>query len=208
MQKQLSYPEIRKAYDEVAMFWDFFSSPLELLIGFGKLRKNFIARAYGKVLELAVGTGRNFRYYNEDCEITTIDLSPEMLKRAIEKAKKLDRNIKTSVGSAESLDFADDSFDCVVETLALCTYTDPIKALSEMQRVCKKDGLILLLEHGISENSLVRKWQNWREAPHYRRIGCHLTRNPFEIVESAGLEIEESKKYGIGKSIYFIVAKN
>ncbi|MEK6898814.1 MAG: methyltransferase domain-containing protein [Nanoarchaeota archaeon] len=207
MQKELSYSDIAKVYGELAKYWDFVSSPLEFVTGFGRLRRKLANEAYGDVLEVAAGTGRNFEYYPKDCRITAVDLSKEMLKKAAKKSEKLGKIIHLQTGSAEMLKFDDNSFDCVVETLALCTYLDPIKALREMRRVCKKDGKILLLEHGISDNPLIRKWQNWREEPHYEKMGCHLTRNPSEIVRKAELNIEKERRYGLGNGLYFIIAR-
>ncbi|NCO11437.1 class I SAM-dependent methyltransferase [Candidatus Pacearchaeota archaeon] len=207
MAKEPTYTDIRKTYDGLAKIWDFVATPMEFLFGISRLRKQLMRRAHGEVLELAVGTGRNFNYYDKSCSITAVDLSPGMLKRAEQKAERLGLQVELGRGSAENLDFDDESFDCVTETLALCTYKDPIKALHEMQRVCKKDGYILLLEHGISDNSLIKRWQNWRELPHYEKMGCHLTRNPLKIVQDAGLNIKESKRTGIGKSLYLIVAR-
>lgn len=206
MIKEPTYEDISKIYDNLSKAWDFVATPMEYLFGLNILRRQLMKKANGKVLELAIGTGRNLVYY-KDCDITGIDISHGMLEKARQKATKLGIKADFRIGSAENLDFDDESFDCVTETLALCTYKDPVKALHEMQRVCKKDGYILLLEHGISSNSMIRRWQNWREEPHYQRIGCHLTRDPLKIVKKSRLKIDTFKRAGIGKSLYFIVAR-
>ena len=50
--------------------------------------------------------------------------------------------------SAEQLDLPDASFDAVIDTFGLCSVEHPEAVLREMQRVCKPDGKIILLEHG------------------------------------------------------------
>ena len=81
-------------------------------------------------------TGRNFEFYPEQgISLTLVDTSKEMLKKAV--GKKGNRNAKFYEMSAESLQFPDDSFDVVVDTYGLCSIDNPVKALQEMQRVCK-----------------------------------------------------------------------
>ena len=75
-----------------------------------------------------------------------------------------------------------------------------------MARVCNPSGLILLLEHGISNRKLLRRLQYWREDGHLKKVGCYLTRNPIKLVKEAGLDIKESKRSSFGTS-YTIIAK-
>jgi ubiquinone/menaquinone biosynthesis C-methylase UbiE len=59
-------------------------------------------------------------------------------------------NVSARVADVEHLPFDDEQFDCVVDTFGLCSVADPHAPMSEMSRVCKSGGLVLLLEHGAS----------------------------------------------------------
>ena len=63
-----------------------------------------------------------------------------------------------------------------------------------MKRVCKRDGKILLLEHGESSNSFITRWQKKREPKHSKIAGCHLLRNHTAIAKRAGLKIANEKR--------------
>ena len=205
MQNKFSNEEIRKKFQSIAPKYDFFESPMEYLLLRG-LRKKIISKARGRVLEAGVGTGKNLKYYSSECKITAIDYSPEMVEIAKQKAADLKRQVDFQIMNAQKLKFAERKFDTIVDSLCLCTYPDPIKALKEMKRVCKKNGKILLLEHGISSNALIRKMQALRKEKHYEAFACNLMRNPEELVKKAGLEIAnvERKFFGI---FYLIEAR-
>lgn len=200
--EKLSKEEIRERYDSFSKWYNLLEIFTNVLIG--KYRRGLLKKAQGKVLEVGIGTGANLRYYNSDCRITGIDLSKEMLKKAERKAKKLGKDIALEEGDVENLPFRAGEFDCVVDTLGLCTYPTPIRALKEMKRVCKKNGKILLLEHGISNRTFIAKLQRKREFKHYEKIGCSLLRNHEELTRKAGLKIIriERKLFGI---IYMII---
>ncbi len=203
--RKFTNEDIRKEYDSFSKFYDFVEWPFEILV-LAKLRRKLLRALRGSILEVAVGSGRNLRYYNKKCKITGVDLSKEMLEIAKQKARKLGINADFYVGNAEKLKFKNKEFDYVVGSLGMCTYPNPIKALKELKRVCKKNGKILLLEHGISNNSFVSKFQHWRENRHYEGFKCSLIRNHEEIVKKAGLKIEKSERHLFGV-FYFIVAK-
>ena len=75
-----------------------------------------------------------------------------------------------------------------------------------MKRVCKKDGRILLLEHGLSDVKWLRQWQDKKANSHAKKLGCYWNRNPLELVHTAGLEVKslERKYFGL---LYIIQAK-
>jgi ubiquinone/menaquinone biosynthesis C-methylase UbiE len=100
---------------------------------------------------------------------------------------------------AENLEFPDGSFDTVLSALSTCTYPDPVKALREMRRVCKFDGLILLLEHSHSSLPWLAKFQDRYVDQHYQEnAGCRWNQDPLELVQEAGLKIVRSKLAVLG----------
>ncbi len=72
---------------------------------------------------------------------------------------------------------------------------DPSLALAELLRVLKPGGTVHFLEHGLSPDSGVAKWQH-RFEPLQRRIadGCHLTRDSAALVEEAGFVMERNEQ--------------
>jgi ubiquinone/menaquinone biosynthesis C-methylase UbiE len=100
---------------------------------------------------------------------------------------------------AQKLEFPDASFDTVTSALSTCTFPDPIQALQEMKRVCRTDGLILLLEHGHSRLPWLANFQDRNVLKHYHRhAGCRWNQDPLDLVKAAGLIVRSSKRFGLG----------
>lgn len=177
-----------KRYNRIAWMYDFIESPVERLV-FSKLRRELLSGLRGKVLEIGVGTGKNFPYYPEDIELTGIDISPKMLARARRRAERFDRALDLQVMDAENLAFPDKSFDFVVATFVYCSVTDPIKGLSEIGRVVKDKGTVLLLEHVRSENRVLGKIMDWLNLIVRAIMGPNINRRTVENVRKAGLEV-------------------
>jgi len=193
----LSKKEITQSYNKYARWYDILEKIPEFL-GISRVRKTLFRKASGEVLEVAAGTGNNLRHYPKDCKITLIDLSRSMLNIASEKARKQKLNISIREMDAESLEFPENSFDTVVDSLSLCTLTQPVQALREMARVCKPNGRILLLEHGRSSKEGLARWQDKKAEKHAKRFGCNWNRNILGLVGEANLEIVSSKQYCFG----------
>lgn len=203
--KRLSSDKIALIYNENANFYDFFTGIIEFL-GLSFLRKKLLKNARGNVLEIGIGTGRNLKYYAKNCKITGVDYSEGMLEMAREKTKRLGMELNLLKMNAEKMNFKGRKFDTAVDTLGLCTYPNPVKVLKNMKSAVKKSGIILLLEHGISNRKFIRKMQERKEKKHYKKLGCTLLRNHEELVKKAGLRIVniERKFFGI---FYLIIAK-
>lgn len=114
--------------------------------------------------------------------------------------------IRAEVMDAHQLQFADQSFDTVVDTFGLCSYADPVKVLQEMSRVCKQNGSILLLEHG-------RGWYGWINNVvdsgadgHAHSWGCIWNRDIEDIVKKSGLQVVSKYRWHFGTT-YVIEAK-
>jgi ubiquinone/menaquinone biosynthesis C-methylase UbiE len=89
-------------------------------------------RAQGRVLEVAIGTGRSLPYYARDITLTGIELSPQMLTIAQNRAAELGITADLRRGDAANLPVDDGSADTVVCALSLCTIPDPERAIAEM----------------------------------------------------------------------------
>jgi ubiquinone/menaquinone biosynthesis C-methylase UbiE len=157
------------------------------------------SQAVGDVLELAIGTARNLRFYSDDVRLTGVELSPEMLSLAEQRAGESGRSVDLRLGDAQELEFADSSFDTVLITLGLCTIPEPERAAAEAFRVLQAGGKLVLLEHVRSPVAAVRAVQRVLEPLAVRFEADHLLRDPLDYLEDAGFEIESVKrlKWGI-----------
>lgn len=189
--------DISRKYDAFAGKYAHTERVQEFL-GVRRLRRRLLGQASGELLEVACGTGANFTHYPPGCDVTAMDVSQEMLDRASRRAEKIGLEIDFQLMDAESLAFPDEQFETVVSTLTVCTFPDPIAALREMERVCKADGRILLLEHGRSDNRWVGRFQDVREDTHAKQLGCHWNREPLELVEQAGLRPTATRRTFLG----------
>ena len=155
-------------------------------------------RARGRVLEVAVGTGRNLPFYRRDVALTGIELSPAMLAIARERAAGLGIDADLREGDAERLPLADGEFDTVVCALSLCTIPDPAAAIGEMRRVLKPGGTLLLVDHVASSSPPLRAGQWLVERVTIRTAGEHFTRRQLPLVVAAGFEVEEAERLKAG----------
>ena len=101
---------------------------------------------FNKVLDLGCGTGvilKEISSINSDVELFGLDLSENMIAKA---AQRLGTTANLSIGDAENLPYADNTFDLVCCVESFHHYPNPKKALSEINRVLKNGGLFLLCD--------------------------------------------------------------
>src|SRR5262245_52612239 len=167
-------------------------------------RRRLLAGAHGDVLEIGFGTGLNLPYYPERVhKLTAVDPNPGMHRLAKKRIKQAKIEVDQHVLKGERLPFEDSRFDCAVSTFTLCSIEDVVQALREVYRVLKPGGTFLFLEHGLSTEPRVQKWQrrlNWLQV----RLanGCHLDRNmkalvaaqPFASVDEREFYLERTPK--------------
>lgn len=147
---------------------------------------------------MAVGTGRNLGRYGPAAKLVGIDVSTGMLAHARARRDRLGVSADLREGDAQHLDFPDHSFDTVLATLALCSIPDDGAAVTEMARVLRPGGRLLLVEHVASPRPLIRAAQRLLDPLFVRLQGDHLLRQPDRQVAAAGLVIDETTHSGWG----------
>ncbi len=187
----------RRVWDRAAPSYDRQIAWVERLL-FGGGREWLGERAHGRILEVAVGTGRDLPHYPAGGTVTGIDLSPAMLTLARRRAADLGREVDLREGDAEHLPFPDGSFDTVVCALSLCSIPDPAAAIGEMARVLVPGGRLLLLDHVGSSWPPVRAAQWLLERVTVRLAGEHFTRRQLPLVRAAGLRVVEAERLKAG----------
>jgi ubiquinone/menaquinone biosynthesis C-methylase UbiE len=102
------------------------------------------AKPGDSVLETSVGTGLNFKYLPRGVKLSGLDLSPEMLAGCQTNLRRWGMEADLYLGNAESLPFADSSFDVVFHVGGISFFNDKGKAIREMIRVAKPGSLLLI----------------------------------------------------------------
>jgi len=148
--------------------------------------------------KLPSAPGRDLHYYPDGVTITGIELSPGMLAIAVQRAASLGRDVDLREGDAEDLPFDDAAFDTVVCALSLCTIPRPVAAVSEMRRVLRPGGRLLLLDHIASTWPPLYAAQWLVEQITIRTAGEHFTRRQLPLVEAAGFQIVETERLKAG----------
>lgn len=194
--RHMSSGDVAALYDDMAARYARFDWANRLFSG--PLRKRAFGDARGRVLDVACGTGTNFRYLPETAQLVGVDVSAEMVSEARAELQRLRRGGTVYRMDAQDLQFPDDSFDTVISALSTCTFPDPVAALTEMARVCRPDGRVLLLEHGRSDVGLVNRVLEWRADAHYEKHGCRWTQDPLAHFEATDLAVVDSETHFFG----------
>jgi ubiquinone/menaquinone biosynthesis C-methylase UbiE len=165
---------------------------------FGDSRTWACGQARGNVLEVAVGTGLNLEAYPDDVTLTGIDFSDAMLDVARGRSKELGRPATLLQANAHELPFDDESFDTVVCTFGLCAIPDHTRAITEMTRVLRPGGRIILVDHVESTSRVARAVQRGLETFAIPLGGEHFLRRPLKHVSAAGFDIENVQRFKLG----------
>ena len=159
--------------------------------GIAAARHVLLEQTRGRVLEIGAGTGLNVEHYPDGADVTYTEPDPHMAKRL--RA----RGVAVTQARAESLPFADGSFDTVVSTLVLCTVPDVPSALREVRRVLSPGGQLLFLEHVRAEaGSSLALWQDRLHRPwHAIACGCNCNRDLLGSLAVESFSVVGSNRY-------------
>ena len=166
--------------------------------GMAHRRRELLAAARGRVLEIGAGTGLNVPHYPPGVdELILTEPVASMARRLERRAAKREGNMpRVVVASAQCLPFPDDSFDAVVSTLVLCTVPEPDRALAEIRRVLKPGGLLLFIEHVRSDSERWGRWQDRLARPWAAfASGCRCNRNTLDLLDASGIPVSELDRH-------------
>lgn len=157
------------------------------------LRRQLVPLARGTVLEIGVGSGANFPYYDRTNveRLYALDPNPGMLRLADRQRGRAAVDIAFLTLPGERIPLDDGSVDTVVSTFTLCTIQAVDQALRELVRVLTRNGLLIFLENSLATDPEVQRWQR-RWDPFHRRVfeGLRLTRDIPSLIVGAGFRME------------------
>lgn len=166
-----------------------------------QVRRPSLAGLSGTVVELGFGSGPNVPLYPAEVE-RVLAVEPSLRARQLATKRLATSPVEVEfVGlDGQSIPIEDGIADCVLSTWTLCTIPDVEAAMAEARRVLKPGGRFFFLEHGLSSDAKVARWQR-KLTPVQRKIagGCHLDRDIEAIVRDAGFEFERFTTFTIGR---------
>lgn len=184
--------DVQRAYRRWAPVYDF---------TFGKLVEagrrhavDIINRRKGSVLEVGVGTGLSLPHYGRHLQVSGIDISPDMLNKARERAAKngLDNVTDLREMDAGKLEFPDEEFDTVVAMYVMTVVPDPEQVMRELERVCAPGGEVILVNH-FSQEDGVRGFIERLFAPLASTLGWRPVFPIDRVLGSGGLRLTDRR---------------
>jgi ubiquinone/menaquinone biosynthesis C-methylase UbiE len=162
-----------------------------------RIRVEALTAARGHVIEIGFGSGPNLALYPEGVQcVVAVEPNDGMVDRAAPAIHRSRIPIGIVIAEAERLPLPESIFDTAVSTLTLCSVSNPVAALSELHRVLRQNGRLLILEHGLSDDPGVARWQH-RLNPLQKIVacGCHLDRPITDIVEQQGFRFDTLRRF-------------
>ncbi len=203
----LKNPHESKIYSRFSHFYDRIFTPL-----FTERITNAVQalniRPGAKVLEVGVGTGLSLPAYPAHCEVTGIDLAPDMLERAREKAlSKGWHHIKLRQMDALNLDFPDNAFDYVTSFHVISVVPDPVRMMNEIHRVCKPEGKVVIINHFRTTKPVLGPIVGALD-PLTRRLGWSASLRLTQAFDGVPIRIEKRFKTSPLSLFTVVVAEN
>ncbi len=190
-----------RAYTSIAKIYD-------LVIKLFPVWKNWLRQASPhiqgpRVLEVSFGTGYLLTQYANKFETYGLDYNGQLLSIARHNLKKKGLAAKLQKGDVESLPYKNESFDCIVNTMAFTGYPDGLKAMSELHRVLKRGGKLLLIDINYPAN---RTWLGLKMVSFWATLG-DIIRDMDEIFTQFNFEYTDQEIGGFGSVHLYIAEK-
>jgi SAM-dependent methyltransferase len=168
---------------------------------YAEQRRALLRRAEGRVLEIGFGFGGTLGEYPgaRVRELFALEPNPGMLRRARGRIARAPFPVRPVRGAAEAMPFLPGTFDTVVSNWTLCTLGRLPDALREIRRVLGGRGRFLFLEHGLSLEPQLARWQRLlTPVQQVLADGCRLDLDMESVIRSAGFQIESLERYESG----------
>jgi phosphatidylethanolamine/phosphatidyl-N-methylethanolamine N-methyltransferase len=192
MDEMVTKESIQKAYRRYAQYYD---------LAFGAIfhpgRKTAIeklkCRPGERILEVGVGTGLSLNLYPENVHVTGIDLSADMLKKALQRVENQNLKQVEALVQMDALEmsFPDNHFDKVVAMYVASVVPDVGRLAHEIRRVCRPEGTIIFLNHFENKNLWVRKIESWVQ-PLAKFLGFHPEFPMEEFLQKTQFQVEQT----------------
>ena len=163
----------------------------------GEARRQQLAEVSGDILEIGFGTGLNLAYYPPQVsKIVTVDPNQGMNNKATKRASEYDIKVESYPLKGEQLPFANERFDSVVTSYTLCSVDNIRQTLDEIRRVLRPAGYYYFLEHGLSHEHHIQKWQHrLNPVQKFLGAGCQLNLDIKTLIREAGFQIIQLNEF-------------
>ena len=191
--KTMELDKIERVYSAYAGVYDhtfgkFFHQSRESAV------RNLQIRKAERILEVGVGTGIALSYYPSHCQVVGIDLSDGMLEKARERKEAFELDHVTLMRmDAGAMEFPDDTFDTVMAAYVVTAVPDYRKVVTEMIRVCRPGGRILMLNHFSNGNKVIAAVERVI-SPLCKHIGFRTDLSLNTVLEGTSLQVLRKEK--------------
>jgi ubiquinone/menaquinone biosynthesis C-methylase UbiE len=192
-------------YNITAWFYDILDYPWERQ--YRKWRPILLEDVGGRVLETGVGTGQNLRYYRADANLTGIDISPAMLRKALSRSKAACCNCDLRQEDATIMaSIPSNHFDWIVSLYLCCVMPDHLQplAIKQFERVLKPGGRFRLLDMIYSRDPKLRRRQEYFSRFIQKVYGARFDRNTLGYLENSE-KLRITNTWFIKKDVYLII---
>lgn len=151
----------------------------------------------GEVLEVGFGSGHNLPFLPDAvARLLAVDPMREGRELAQDRLAASDVTVDFVGLDGQSIDLPDASADCALCTWTLCSIPDAVAAVREIARVLRPGGVLHFVEHGLSPDAGVERWQH-RLNPLQNRCacGCNIQRDIPALIEAGGMTVDEVTRF-------------
>ena len=153
-----------------------------------------------RVLEVSFGTGYLLMQYASRFETHGVDINARMVAVAKRNLEKSGMCADLKQGNVEQLPYVDEYFDTVISTMALSGYPDGARAMSEIRRVLRPGGRLILIDVNYPKD---HNWLGMRLTSFWRHLG-DIIRDVGKLLEDHGFDCEDREIGGFGSVHMYI----